>query len=207
MALVPYMEYIDYLYPGYQTIASYLHHIDPYEWGPRLIRALWDAIFQITRPQIEQATTAIANRARSELLDGLARLLENARWVIVEGPQTLYRELGDYYRDLPRLRPYQYAQVAARENVSGSKIQLEDDNTQSGEFVSPPPVPGGAGQRRCPDWVLPLILGLYGSPPGQRIAPEDGPPKKKRRRPTTQQGTKITNKRRDRSARIKNRAR
>ncbi|AKQ44352.1 virion protein 3 [Sus scrofa polyomavirus 1] len=47
------------------------------------------------------------------------------------------------------------------------KLQREGtDDGDSGEVIAMYTPPGGSHQRVCPDWLLPLVLGLSGSPRG-----------------------------------------
>ncbi|NMW17390.1 hypothetical protein HKK71_29450, partial [Bacillus paranthracis] len=89
------------------------------------------------------------------------------------------------------------------------EAQSQSPNVQSGEFIEKFEAPGGANQRTAPQWMLPLLLGLYGSVTSALKAYEDGPNKKKRKlsRGSSQKtkGTsasaKARHKRRNRSSR------
>ncbi|QBJ04574.1 VP2 [Tasmanian devil-associated polyomavirus 1] len=178
--LIPWFPDVDFLYPGTDYIVSVISILDPYHWGPSLFNALgrylWDTLRSETGRQLGHMTREVASREVRTFRDLLARFLENVRWSIVEIPRDTYNFLGEYYRELPRVRPSQYSQLYEKLDPQGRRGQQPYDefvernvensanrrSFESGEYVEAPFVPGGAGQDVTMEWMLPLILGLYG---------------------------------------------
>ncbi|ABB04265.1 putative VP3 [Gammapolyomavirus corvi] len=227
MALQVWTPNIDYLFPGVNSFVDALYHVNPLDWGPSLFRDLgqqiWDFIIQTGRRHLGDATRAAVEQSASTLFDLLARATESATWYVVETPVSTYRFLEDYYRQAPILRP---------DARRGLAIGMRDDILEpipvpqrlekvaefpkleepSGQKVAPTLAPGGAHQRSCPDWMLPLILGLYGTVfPGWKAEvqllenQEHGPQKTPRRR--TLPRSQAPYQGRHRSLRSKNRSR
>ncbi|UEV87525.1 putative VP3 [Gammapolyomavirus phacarbo] len=216
MALMPYLgDLTDLAFPGVQWFAETVHTINPIDWGPRFLenlsRWIMQTLWQQGRRQLEQATTELAQRTRSTMADALARMLENARWVVTNVPSQLYSSLEEYYGDLPRVRPWQYRQIAERAGITPPEDYILEEG--SGEFVyQMEAAPGGAHQNHCPDWVLPLILGLFEYPPRtaaekRKAETKNNAPPAKKRMPRTSTRPKASNKRGYRGPRTKNRSR
>ncbi|QFU78317.1 VP3 [Mastomys natalensis polyomavirus 3] len=212
MALVPWQDpnLYDILFPGVNTVAHGLNVVA--DWGHSLMgsigRYVWDLVYSTTRPGIE-GPGGLSLRQTHNLLDGVSRMLENSRWVItniqsvaeyvrgarqyVDQVGQAYRGLEDYYRNLGLNPPQRRAlfrkihptlesstAVPQRQGTAVPEGVVQD---QSGEVIEMYRPPGGAHQRVTPDWMLPLILGLYGdiTPTWATYIKEDGPQKKKRR--------------------------
>ncbi|AJB28785.1 VP2 [Adelie penguin polyomavirus] len=209
MALVPYDwgQLLDYEFPGLSFIANTLydavHTIDPRTWGPSLVNQLLERLWYRARLEIEaeglRAAGEAAQAAGRGLGDVMARFLENTRWAVTETPSNAYEWLQQYYQDLPRMRPVQYRQQARALGVD-LPAQPVEEAMDSGDYVAPYPPPGGAGQRTAPQWLLPLLLGLYGDPNPKW---DGGKAKKRRADPSTQ----TPNKRRNRGTGGKDRSR
>ncbi|AWD33729.1 VP3 [Potamochoerus porcus polyomavirus 1] len=227
MALVPYVEDMDILFPGVQEFTRFIFNIDPLRWAQNMYsfagRYLWNTVLMESRRQIAHHTTELATRTASGIQHSLANFFENARWAVSNLGSNIYTGLQGYYRELPGLNPPQARALARRLGVEQpDRYQLEaggggrpsdKPKTQpvSAEYVEKYPPPGGAGQRVAPDWMLPLLLGLYGdlNPTWKaaiEVKEQDEPPKK-RTKATPRPSAKTTNKRRDRSARSANRTR
>ncbi|AFQ32796.1 VP3 structural protein [bat polyomavirus 2a] len=220
MALVPYMPDYDIFFPGVQTFARWANYLDPLNWAPdlyhQIARWFWQGFLQESRRQIGHASFEIARRTSEGIQDSLARFFENARWAVSHISTNLYDSLDSYYRQLPKLNPGQARDLARRlkEKVP-SRINLHDmdKHPPSADFIEKYPAPGGAAQRHTPDWMLPLILGLYGdiTPTWEAVLEEEeeyhGPSKKKLKTARPLLSSKTADKRRHRSARAKNRTR
>ncbi|AWD33690.1 VP3 [Alphapolyomavirus aflavicollis] len=226
MALIPWRpeEYWDVLFPGINTIARGLDVA--HGWAHSLFqsvgRQIWRALFEETRAAIDYAVRDVTLRQTHRLLDGVARMLENGRWVVTNAveqtgqvvtgaiqntgqllltaPSEAYRGLRNYYAELPGVNPAQRQQMLRaieRQNAQqalrtelGRDVQSVTPSpkssgfTESGNVIQRYMPPGGAMQRTCPDWMLPLILGLYGdiNPTWHTVIEEEYGPQKKRRR-------------------------
>ncbi|AFQ32795.1 VP3 structural protein [bat polyomavirus 2b] len=220
MALVPYMPDPDIFFPGVSTFARYANYLDPFHWAPDLYhqvsRWIWDSLMHEGRRQIGFASQELVRYTSATVQDTLARFFENARWAASHTSSNLYTKLHDYYRELPKLKPEQARQLSRLlEEKVPDKINLDsmDQHKPSAEFIDKVGAPGGANQRHTPDWMLPLILGLYGdvTPTWKTVIEEEehihGPSKKKPKTATPSSSTEAANKRRHRSARASNRAR
>lgn len=226
MALIPWRpeEYWDVLFPGVNTIARGLDVA--HGWAHSLFqsvsREIWRTLFEETRAALDYAVRDVTVRQTHRLMDGVARMLENTRWVVTNAieqggqivsnavqntgqlvltaPGEAYRGLRNYYAELPGVNPAQRqqmlrtierqnAQQALRTEV-GRDVQSVTPSpkssgfTESGNVIQRYMPPGGAMQRTCPDWMLPLILGLYGdiNPTWHSVIEEEYGPQKKRRR-------------------------
>ncbi|AJG44387.1 VP3 [Meles meles polyomavirus 1] len=232
MALQVWMPQIDYLFPGFSTFARYAQYLDPFVWGPDLInhvsRLFWQALLSEGRRQIgyaardlQAASRELATRTATEVAgtvqDAVARFFENTRWA-VSHVTTPYGALQNYYRQLSPVNPPQLRQLERRLTDRGVDIrQDEEKHYPSAEYIEKYGAPGGAGQRHAPDWLLPLLLGLYGdlTPTWRKEIEEqiesedeeDTPQKKRVKRSRPSPGAKATDKRRHRSTRNKNRSR
>lgn len=203
MALVPWIPHdlFDIYFPGAMTFSRVINVIA--DWGvslfEQLSRTFWDELSRQSRAQIESAAREVALRGAQTFADTLSRVIERARWTITNSPIVqAYGALEDYYRRLPQINPPQARQLFRRlgerppdrynleqlEREARAEIRQEE----SGEVVERYEPPGGAFQRSTPDWMLPLILGLYGditptwSAYIEQIEAEEDGPKKKRRR-------------------------
>ncbi|AFU25610.1 VP2 [Alphapolyomavirus apaniscus] len=159
-------DYYDILFPGVNHFAHYLNVIEG--WASSLVhtvsRAIWDSIMRDARHQIGYASRELVVRGTTSFQDVMAKVIETSRWVLTSGPSHIYSSLSEYYRQLPGLNPAQIRDVYRRlgEPVP-SRYQLEvEAREESAEVIETYSAPGGAHQRVCPDWMLPLILGLYG---------------------------------------------
>lgn len=198
MALVPWRDpdLYDIFFPGIPTVAHGLNVIG--QWGHSLAHAVgryvWQLVTQHAYDRLEGAVRGVALRQTNNMLDGLSRLLETTRWVVTNAPETAvnsvsnaYSSLRDYYRDLGLNPPQRRAlfKRALIEGPEGTRRAMPSSvvQDQSGEVIEFYHAPGGAHQRVTPDWMLPLILGLYGdiTPTWATYLDEDGPKKKKRR--------------------------
>lgn len=181
-------DYYDILFPGVQTFTYGLDAVQ--NWGRSLFqsvgRYIWSLVLQETRRQIAHESQALARYAQDSLTHTVAAILENARWVLTSGPVSAYQNLEAYYRALPPLNPPRRRQLLARLERTLDEVGFSPHHEESGEIIEYHFQPGGTGHRTTPDWMLPLILGLYGDITpvwGQYIEEfENGPPKKKRRR-------------------------
>ncbi|AKT44370.1 VP3 [Erythrura gouldiae polyomavirus 1] len=175
MAVAVWRPEVDFLFPGASELVDALYYINPLEWGPTIFqnigRYIWDYVIQTGRRQLGEATRAIVQTTSSNLYDLAARAAERATWYITEGPIRSYRFLEDYYMELPILRPdarrgraLAIGSDAEEEELPEGLRKLHPKQTHepTGATVAPSVAPGGANQRHCPDWMLPLILGLYG---------------------------------------------
>ncbi|QLH64633.1 VP2 [California sea lion polyomavirus 2] len=189
MALVPWIPHdlYDIYFPGVSTFSYSLNVIG--EWASSLIQAvgrnIWESLIRESRQQIGHATSALAQRGARSFHDALARVAENARWVITNGPVEAYRGLERYYQELPGLNPAQFRQLQRRMNENFYDRLTMEQSRESGEVIDKhnEGAPGGARQRVTPDWMLPLVLGLYGdiTPTWSANLAEEDVPKKKRR--------------------------
>ncbi|WWE89197.1 minor capsid protein [Castor fiber polyomavirus 1] len=192
-ALIPWRpeDYYDILFPGVQSFSYTLDVLA--SWSSSLFhtvgRYIWDSLLTEGRRQIGQRGQELIVRGTHSLTESLAKILENARWVLQSGPSNIYSYLDNYYRELPGLNPAQVrAQYRKIKETMPDRHNLAASDTESGETIEFYKSPGGAQQRVTPDWMLPLILGLYGdiTPTWNKYikeieASEDGPKKKRRR--------------------------
>ncbi|AXS76443.1 VP3 [Myocastor coypus polyomavirus 1] len=168
MALVPYIpeDYYDILFPGVQSFTRGLNVVE--NWATSLFRSLGHYLFQQlvreAHAQIGQAGRSAGNALISYgtrgLEESVARFLESARWVI-QGPTNTYNFLRQYYENLTPLNPPRFVQLEKRLRYL-DQVPKRQAPGESGEIVDTVSSPGGALQRHTPDWMLPLILGLYG---------------------------------------------
>ncbi|AWD33787.1 VP3 [Deltapolyomavirus canis] len=192
MALVPWInpELFDIYFPGVSTFSYMLNVVA--DWGASLFHSLarnvWDTLVRESRAQIAYASRELALRGVQTFQDTMARVIERARWVVTNGPMHAYSALEDYYRALPPVNPAQARAIARRLELKTPDRYSYENTEDSGEVIHKYDPPGGAWQRVTPDWMLPLILGLYGdiTPTWSAYidkleAEEDGPKKKRRR--------------------------
>nr|P03098.3 RecName: Full=Minor capsid protein VP2; AltName: Full=Minor structural protein VP2 [Alphapolyomavirus mauratus]AAA67121.1 VP2 [Alphapolyomavirus mauratus]CAB59365.1 VP2 protein [Alphapolyomavirus mauratus] len=176
---------------------------------------IWDTLRRETQGAVESAVRDLSLQTTHQFLDAIARMMENSRWVVTNLPREAYSRiyggLQNYYAELPGINPAQRRQIEraleysnrpsiedansrqvleaelGRPDVQRRSQQQEDSSSwfESGANIMRYFAPGGAHQRVTPDWMLPLILGLYGdiSPTWQTYIDEVeyGPKKKKRR--------------------------
>ncbi|AGV77093.1 minor capsid VP3 protein [African elephant polyomavirus 1] len=185
MALQLWFPPVDYLFPGVTQFSRFLRYIDPTQWGPELFHHLTQAFFSTfrdaTRRQLTDASRNIAERTAKTLVETLVDLLTNATWAIAHLPSDVYTFLDNYYEELPPLNPAQFSGIRKRlGKVNPYEQQDVFANTVSAEFVTKVTAPGGAMQKHAPDWVLPLLLGLFDEDYRQ-VTPRDGPAAKRRR--------------------------
>lgn len=181
-------DYYDILFPGLSRLSWGIDILN--NWGRGLFRSvgryIWSLILQETRLQLEAEGRRFRAYAQATVSHTIANILENARWVVTSGPVSAYQALEDYYRALPPLNPPQRRQLYERLRIQFEEQGITPHHEESGEIIDQFAAPGGAHQRVTPDWMLPLILGLYGdiTPVWGEYLREfdvDGPPKKKRR--------------------------
>nr|AAT47369.1 VP2 protein [Betapolyomavirus hominis] len=222
-------EYYDILFPGVNTFVNNIQYLDPRHWGPSLFATISQALWHVIRDDIPAITSQeLQRRTERFFRDSLARFLEETTWTIVNAPMNFYNYIQEYYSDLSPIRPSMVRQVAEREGTRvhfGHTYSIDDADSieevtqrmdlrnqqtvHSGEFIEKTIAPGGANQRTAPQWMLPLLLGLYGTVTPALEAYEDGPSQKKRRvsrgssqkAKGTRASAKTTNKRRSRSSR------
>nr|AIY22133.1 VP2 [Finch polyomavirus]AUN86663.1 putative VP2 [Gammapolyomavirus pypyrrhula]AUN86669.1 putative VP2 [Gammapolyomavirus pypyrrhula] len=202
-------------------------------------RALWNQIDQRVRDGLIGGAAQAAGAAGAEvairqsrtLYDVLARAMETARWTIHSSYTSAgetYRNLREYYAQLPvdagrpayRRRLLGLTEQSSWDHGRGPTTSTTEPKAkaieeaskeppESGEHVQDYPPPGGAHQRHAPDWLLPLLLGLYGD-----LTPEwrsqlkqlgYGSQKRKRQLSPTPASPQADSKRRNRSTRRKNR--
>ncbi|WAA14038.1 VP3 [Bofec polyomavirus LSFL22] len=173
MALVQWQpEEIDIFFPGVSWFARNIHYFDPTLWASSAFRYFWESFRREAVRQIAHETTNIGRQvgiqAGQRANEALARLMETAQWVVANLRDTAaggYRFLENYYTELPSLNPAQRRELLAR--IDRPPIERPTGRMKmpmSGEFVDKHGAPGGANQRSCPDWLLPLILGFYNPP-------------------------------------------
>nr|BAC81839.1 VP3 [JC polyomavirus] len=194
-------DYYDILFPGVNAFVNNIHYLDPRHWGPSLFSTISQAFWNLVRDDLPSLTSQeIQRRTQKLFVESLARFLEETTWAIVNSPVNLYNYISDYYSRLSPVRPSMVRQVAQRE---GTYISFGHSYTQSIDDadIEKSLAPGGANQRSAPQWMLPLLLGLYGTVTPALEAYEDGPNKKKRRKEGPRASSKTSYKRRSRSSR------
>lgn len=222
MALVQWVpEQVDILFPGVSWLVRNVHYFNPATWATEAFRVLWSQIQRETVRQITYETQRAVQRGGQELgnlaVDGLARIVENGQWIVTNTPQRVadgvssaYQGLASYYGQLTHLRPVQQRQLQISEASATTAAPVLVTTPQSGEFISQYTSPGGAHQRHCPNWLLPLILGFYNPPvwnTGKKEAEDIKNGNSKTRKRQSSSSAKTNSKRRRVSTRIKNRAR
>nr|QIQ69359.1 viral protein 2 [Sciurus carolinensis polyomavirus 1]QIQ69366.1 viral protein 2 [Sciurus carolinensis polyomavirus 1] len=213
MALVPYYDPADYdiLFPGVSWLARNIHYFDPSLWTTRIWQTFVQSLQRQAYRQISYQTSELASRAGQQatelavrtgqqaatsLSDALAKIVEATQWVVTNIQDAIsgsYSAITDYYAELPGLNPPQRRALLARIESMGTDLE-KAGIPRSGEFVQKYAAPGGASQRTCPNWILPLILGLYETPESwtQPISKNAT----KRKRSSENSGSKVNNKRR-----------
>lgn len=198
MAVVPYRDpdYYDILFPGIREFAHAINFFNG--WSENLARIvgryIWRMVIDESRHQLEHAVRDLAYRQQHTFRDALARMLENTRWVVYNAASRAgqvvsdaYQSLNDYYSRLG-LNPAQRRSLFRRLELDYRNLSPEHNHGHvqdaSGEVIEFYQAPGGAYQRVTPDWLLPLILGLYGdiTPTWATVLEEEDGPKKKKRR-------------------------
>lgn len=237
-------DFDEIAFPGVNSLARFLtNYMNPFHWTLSLFEAVdrlfWDTTIEVGRRLGDLGLDLAERTNQFYVSDQMAKFFENARWAVKAGTLDLYSFLSDYYKELPPLNPIRARQTAREqgeeppyrydrytdpswfEEATSFVSKMTDvivtdvPKQQSGFYVVKYEPPGGAQQRISPDWMLPLILGLYGdvSPSWadsikeieeEEDGPQEGPPKKKRR---ALRSPKTNNKRRNRSASRPNRAR
>ncbi|AFU25618.1 VP2 [Saimiri sciureus polyomavirus 1] len=198
MALQLWFPEIDYEFPGLMPFVRFINYIDPTQWATNLFetigRYFWESAQRygqnLIAHEVRSASRELATRTAQGFSEAIARYFENARWAVSMLPRSLYSGLQSYYEQLPSLNPMQVRDLHRRLGQPiPNRIALEEQAIKSAEYVQKVEPPGGANQRIAPDWLLPLILGLYGdiSPSWESTLEdieeeEDAPQKKKRKR-------------------------
>ncbi|BAQ55550.1 VP2 minor capsid protein [Bat polyomavirus 6a] len=195
----------DIFFPGVVPFARIVNYIDPANWAAYLYQAVgryfWETAQRTGQHLIEHEVREVARevgqRTVQSVSETLARYFENARWAVSHLSSNVYSGLQNYYTELGPLRPHQVRAVNRRLGRElPTRYNLETPRPQdkaSAQYVTKSDAPGGAHQRVTPDWMLPLILGLYGDiTPSWEATLEDleeeeeeeenGPKKKKPRR-------------------------
>ncbi|AOW44157.1 VP2 [Polyomavirus sp.] len=200
MALVRWVPDFDFLFPGFRHLARFINYIDPTNWAPDLYETLgryvWEGLQRRGERFIDEQIGNIEHVGREAAIrtvetftEALARYFENARWAVSYIPHHIYSGLEKYYTQLPPLNPIQIRDVSRRTGlpIPDRTVGPNGENVKSAQYVEKPESPGGAMQRSTPDWMLPLILGLYGdvSPSWgetlQDLENQDGPLKKRKK--------------------------
>ncbi|QIQ69381.1 viral protein 3 [Betapolyomavirus callosciuri] len=210
MALVPYREEIDILFPGVQWFARNVHYFDPTFWASELFRNFLTSLRTEAGRQIGYATTEVARytqrTTRQAVQAVIARLLEEAQWAVSSvvsssiesvrrayaGLGRVYTQLGAYYTELGPLRPPQIRAVLERVH----QLEMQEEALKvplSGERIYKQEPVGGAEQRQCPDWLLLLILGILDQ---NYSFTEDGLQGQRKRKTSTSTSSKTSAKRR-----------
>ncbi|AWD33760.1 VP3 [Glis glis polyomavirus 1] len=179
MALAPYNPDIDYdiLFPGVSWFARNIRYFDPTFWTTRLWQRFVEGLQREAVRQIAHETNALGARAREQaaltLREAVARVVENTQWVFTnlgQGASNLYASVERYYAELPGLNPAQRRALMERLPREDIVVPQQDSLPQSGDFVVRYEAPGGANQRSCPNWLLPLILGIYDTTWGEPVS-------------------------------------
>nr|WPM83234.1 VP2 [Gammapolyomavirus avis]WPM83241.1 VP2 [Gammapolyomavirus avis]WPM83248.1 VP2 [Gammapolyomavirus avis]WPM83255.1 VP2 [Gammapolyomavirus avis]WPM83262.1 VP2 [Gammapolyomavirus avis] len=235
MALQVWRDQMDILFPGAEWFSNAVHNINPLAWAQSLYEQVGQSIWnymtgnigQAVIHQIEERTTALIVYQSRGIYDILARALETARWTLTTAAVDTYQTLKGYYGELPAVsgrgeafrRYHEVAQGRSffedsdiQDVLEGKKAQkrIEGPQEMTGQTIEQQTPPGGAMQRHANDWLLPLILGLYGDlTPEWRYQLKErlNVPKRKRKLPTTSAGTSPPSKRRYRGVRRKVRSR
>uniref|UniRef100_A0AAU7E2Y7 Minor capsid protein VP2 n=1 Tax=Lemniscomys rat polyomavirus TaxID=3141921 RepID=A0AAU7E2Y7_9POLY len=223
MALVPYQEEVDIFFPGVSWLARNIHYFDPTLWTSRLWQYFLQSVTRAATDRLAIESRELGRRvalsAADHLRDVIARGLEATRWAFVDGGRRLgetvaqgYSSLTSYYRDLG-LNPPQRRQLYGRLGLEdASSIDSQRTGLHSGTFVSTVEPPGGAGQRHCYNWLLPLVLGVYdeswgGGQPEYTVNYAQGNKAKGSvKRKSSSASSKTPSKRRRRSTSSKNRS-
>ncbi|BAX01891.1 VP3 protein [Rousettus aegyptiacus polyomavirus 1] len=193
----PDLNWEDVYFPGVLPFARFVNYIDPANWASNLYHAIgryfWEtaqrAGTRLIEQEVRHVSTDLAQRTVTSIAETLARYFENARWAVSEVTSGTYGALQQYYSELPPLRPPQIRALHKRLGEDApSRYSFDSNGNGSAQYVDKVDAPGGARQRHTPDWMLPLILGLYGDiyPSWEATleeleAEEDGPKKKKPR--------------------------
>ncbi|ASU50419.1 viral protein 2 [Sorex coronatus polyomavirus 1] len=164
-------------------------------WGHSLVNAVgrlvWQMVLSESRRRLGMLGGNLIGQGGRQAAEQVAQLLEGARWVVT----APYSSLQHYYRSLPPMNVIQMRQQA---RLRGQKLidydRTEETDPESGEVIQKYGPPGGADQPVTPDWMLLMILGLYGDitplwghvlEQEHILAPKnmiEGPPAKKRRK-------------------------
>lgn len=174
MALQIWYPDLDILFPGVMPFARFVNYIDPANWATDLYRAVgryfWERVQaageNFLQESMQEAGRALAVRTATSVSETLAQFFENARWAVAGLSNSLYHGLGSYYSQLG-LSPIQQRQLArSLGQEQPYRYDLYDKPQVKGQvsanYVTKVDPPGGANQRTAPDWMLPLLLGLYG---------------------------------------------
>ncbi|ASU50440.1 viral protein 3 [Sorex minutus polyomavirus 1] len=165
------------------------------DWGHSLVSAVgryvWEMLLTESRRRLGMLGGNLIGEGRRQAAEQVAQLLEGARWVVT----SPYTGLQNYYRSLPPMNVIQMRQQA---RLRGQKLidynRVEEIDPESGEVIQKYGPPGGADQPVTPDWMLLMILGLYGdiTPLWGHVLEQEhilspknmieGPPAKKRRK-------------------------
>ena len=213
-----------WIYPEARWLMDFVDYIDPLNWGQSLFQSVsahfWNFLsqygYRTIGNRLAEESSALAVRTGNRAWQMLADTVQQISWTV----RNTYATLGEYYSYLPvtagrhRLEPYQLLPDEEVYNIVDEEWSERVDpwrRPQSGVKVNKTGTPGGTNQICTPDWLLPLILGLYGDLTPSWKAEikelEDGEKKSKRRKMSTPHSRpKINRKRRGRGLRRKNRA-
>ncbi|WAA14043.1 VP3 [Grifec polyomavirus GB3] len=163
-------DYLAEFVPGYRTFEYYVSLLTGYT-GQALTTAsqlFWRGLQRETERELARISREAAAGYSQRAFQSLARILDTARYALIESPRNLYIALSDYYRDLS-LSPPQLRDVSRRlrerygENTEHTIADfLTEPTPLSGEYVVRYPAPGGTNHIPSQDWILLLILGLLG---------------------------------------------
>ncbi|AAA46555.2 capsid protein VP3 [Betapolyomavirus secumuris] len=173
MALQIWYPDLDILFPGALPFARFVNYIDPANWAADLYRAVgryfWERVQAAGINFIEQQMETgreLAMRSVTSLSETLSQYFENARWAV----SGLFNFFVSWTRKLLfPVRPVSNSTETISKNLGHPQpysIDLYDAPQLKGQvsatYVTKVDPPGGANQRSAPDWMLPLLLGLYG---------------------------------------------
>ncbi|AFU25614.1 VP2 [Betapolyomavirus calbifrons] len=197
MALQVWIPDLDLDFPGVRPFVRFVNYIDPAQWATDLFQAVGRYFWQtaqrygqnLIEHELRETSRELAVTAVTSVSDVLARYFETARWAVSLLPRNIYQSLQNYYQELPPLNPIQVRQLQRRIGGTIPDRLTFHDTIQTAEYVEKAEAPGGANQRVAHDWLLPLLLGLYGdiSPSWESTLEdleeeEDAPQKKKRKK-------------------------
>nr|ASU50414.1 viral protein 2 [Sorex araneus polyomavirus 1] len=188
-------DFMDLILPGFRHFEWGFNVLG--DWGHQLAtavgRMIWEMVLHESRRRVAMIGGNFLGQGSRRAAEQVAQLIEGARWVVT----SPYTTLQHYYRTLPPMNVIQMRQQArlrGQKLLETSSERLEETDPESGEVIQKYGPPGGADQPVTPDWMLLMILGLYGDitplwghvlQQEHILSPKnmiDGPPAKKRRK-------------------------